>query len=608
MINYKKLLAFCLSIVLVFTTACCKPAPALEETIHDLRADNKDNSLDIIENDIKNNDTDENLSPTQSEDNEKNSNQRDRTRDKAKNSDSNANNDLTGDIPKKVEFTGENNDNAEPDNEENNSDSSTPDTDSSNDNQAKQNDDTQINDNNPNDIDNIDDSSKKRIVESNGLMIEIPENVERIAATGDVASIIYMLGGNNLLVGTSESFTNNYLANKYLCSADTNVQPETLWSYDGSNSIGDDEFQSLLELKPQVCFELSGENTFTSDQVAKLAENDIVYFVLPNLKTLDNLKKTVSIVGEVIGDKSSKDGKNALQTAKEYNSYVDSMISNLSGRVDKATYDLVDFNNDKTTNGTKKLESSSNDTTSGDFHGVYSLYINAWDDYATYCVYNNANTYLSGNGLAVAKSGYSYSPLSYYMSLAGVINTAAIYPDFGPTTNWYVNPLIPTTKSVNLSGNCTNPNGYYLTLTDNDISNNSGKRENGLGNKDKFYAIIAENNTIRNRIINSELWHSYGYVTSASNISGNFGILDSDGGIIESSIIDDYEIFVNPTGISSWSSGSPESILETMWLAWKFYGAYSEDDVRNEVYNFYNKFYNIDLDNSEIDMILNGAD
>ena len=68
----------------------------------------------------------------------------------------------------------------------------------------------------------------------------------------------------------------------------------------------------------------------------------------------------------------------------------------------------------------------------------------------------------------------------------------------------------------------------------------------------------------------------------------------------------EYEIVVNPRGLSSWSGGSAESILESVWAAWRFFGALSEDQVRGYISDFYSRFYGYSLNDAEIDRILEG--
>ena len=73
---------------------------------------------------------------------------------------------------------------------------------------------------------------------------------------------------------------------------------------------------SSLRLPSQVCFEFSGLETFSQEQVDTCTKRNS-YIVLPNLNTADNINLSVQIVGDVLGDKKGG-GTNAPALAQEY--------------------------------------------------------------------------------------------------------------------------------------------------------------------------------------------------------------------------------------------------------------------------------------------------
>jgi hypothetical protein len=83
--------------------------------------------------------------------------------------------------------------------------------------------------------------------------------------------------------------------------------------------------------------------------------------------------------------------------------------------------------------------------------------------------------------------------------------------------------------------------------------------------------------------------------------------LDEEGNLVRTQISGGYEIVVNPRGLSSWTSGSAESILESVWAAWRFFGAISETDMRGYISDFYAQFYGYTLSGAELDQILEGT-
>ncbi|MCD8376634.1 MAG: hypothetical protein LUD69_06795 [Oscillospiraceae bacterium] len=67
------------------------------------------------------------------------------------------------------------------------------------------------------------------------------------------------------------------------------------------------------------------------------------------------------------------------------------------------------------------------------------------------------------------------------------------------------------------------------------------------------------------------------------------------------------EICVNPTGLGDWVDGSPESILEAVWIAWRVQGCYeTQEDVEEIIQDFYETFYHYTLSESEMAAILAG--
>ncbi len=252
-------------------------------------------------------------------------------------------------------------------------------------------------------------------------------------------------------------------------------------------------------------------------------------------------------------------------------------------------HNQVDYNNDKYKNGVKFLSGTYDS-------GKYSLFVSEWDDHAHYKMYNENRITMEGSGVALARSGYSTSPLSYYMGLAGVVNTSAIYQDFNIECRWFVSPLAPTTRLLTYSG------GVGTAQATNELLTKVGGIQ--LGSAD-FPAIIVADHEIKEKIQTNQMWKNYGKITSKSGIISDYGFLDEDGNIIKTTIVGDYRIYVNPGGAASWTDGSMESILEPVWIAWKFHNAYTEDEVRETVRTFYKKFYRYELSEQQIDRILN---
>ncbi len=429
----------------------------------------------------------------------------------------------------------------------------------------------------------------RQIVDGRGRLVDVPENVDRVSAVGEAAVLVEMLGGQDRLAATSQSLSAGDIRSRVFPE-----QAQVLWSGDGGAELSESGFQALLAAGPEVCFEISGQNTFSESQIEALAAQGIAYVALPQMTTTDGLKQAVQVVGSVLGDKSSEGGTNAPELADEYIAFADGAVSEVSAKIQRFTYNGVDYDNNYYLNGEKKVSGSSGDSAA---NGKYTLFISDWDDSVYYRLASESYVTLEGNGSAVAYSGYSYSPLCYYMSLAGVVNSAATVYDSGALTRWYVNTLKPVTRVFTYSGGTGTPlaRNTNLTAVDGDM----------LGSE-RFPAIVVASSDIKSKIEASPLWRYYGETEAAGGHNTGIGFLDESGNIISSNVAGSYDIYVNPSGVSDWTAASAESVLEVYWIAEKFQGAYSQAEVKSRIKEFYSTFYRYDLSDAEAEAIYAG--
>lgn len=67
------------------------------------------------------------------------------------------------------------------------------------------------------------------------------------------------------------------------------------------------------------------------------------------------------------------------------------------------------------------------------------------------------------------------------------------------------------------------------------------------------------------------------------------------------SAIENERVYIMPDSFESWDSPVPSSILGTMWLTSVLHeDAYSMDEFQEDAYDFYEKFYNIEIDTDKI--------
>lgn len=435
-------------------------------------------------------------------------------------------------------------------------------------------------------------TSMRQVVNAYGVVVDIPQEVSRVTAVGEAAVLVQMLGGEGCLVGSNTDFLSYPLGiSVFGDEGISNIA--ALWQGGGSTPLTAGAFAELLTLKPQACLDLSGQTAFSAEQIAALKTQGIAYIVLPPLNTTDNLLLSVQLVGDILGDRSREGGQNAPALAADYAAWFRQTEQNVGGGAKRFAYKQIDFDNDERTNGTVYLK----DASIANHEGLYTLFVSGWDADAHYKLHTDSSVTLEGDGMAVVRSGYSQSPLSYFMSLGGVVNAGAVYPDYGVMRSWYVNPLTTNTKRLTVSG------GYGQT-TANTLTRVEAV---GLGEQ-TFPNLVVASGSIKSRLEADPLWQPYPRILSSSGLTTEHGFLDSAGNIVTTSIRGEYQVLVNPRGVGSWTDGSAESILEALWIADKFSGTVSQTQLENAVRNFYRAFYRHQLTEDQLASILNGPD
>lgn len=425
---------------------------------------------------------------------------------------------------------------------------------------------------------------KRRVTDTSGTEQDIPEDVFTVTAVGDAAPIVEMIGGSGRLIASSESFTSSESLGYVLCSDVKSGQVQTWWSGDGSETIDSEHFQILLDTKPDVCFEISGQMTFSSEQITQLAEHDIGYLTLPELTSVDGMKSAVTIVANAM-EVNSDSGMDAQRIAQNYVDWIDSTISEVSNK--RKDYDF------------------------------YSFYVTDWRDDISYDRFfqPDENGYVvdfpgiengHGNGVAIGWTQEKNVPFLDFMMYVGATDTMMDlnhqpksdlglveryifpyekrfgYPVYSNNSIYYFHfweyQALPDQYSFTdgFHAVCTYGSMYYNT--DEHIA---------LGDE-RFPCVIVSNDYVRSRIESSAQWKA--------------GFLDSPGAY---DIEGDYAVYVNPVGFDNWAEGSVDSPLEMYWLACRVCGTINENEMRSKVQKFYSDFYGRTLSDAQIDNIVN---
>lgn len=405
--------------------------------------------------------------------------------------------------------------------------------------------------------------SSKQIVDGSGRTVTVPENVDTVTAVGAAAQMVEMVGGTGRLAGADQAFLSSGLA-KAAFSDLSSIK--SWWDGNGDSGISSSNFSALLTAKPDVCFEISGKNTFSNAQVAQLESNGIAYVVLPAPTSQDTLKQAVTIVADVMGHNATT-GESASSIASAYASWADNAVKEVGNKT-----------------AGKELT---------------SLYVSGWDASAQYQLNNTKGVIdSSGSGLATAYSPTKTQLVSTYMSAANVVNEStrirSIHRD---AEEVYVAPMFHQFDAV-VSGSRA---AYY-----------SGAGEYGaaydlfaarmitdslyyqLGSS-QFPAVIAADADVKKSLENNWFWqyhpiNSTGYVT----VSGQS---------FYCGVVGQYKIYTNPQGMCDWAEGSVESPLEAYWVASKLSGVYSMTEVYQKTNDFYKSFFGVELSSTQLSQI-----
>ncbi|MCD7865334.1 MAG: ABC transporter substrate-binding protein [Clostridiales bacterium] len=585
MINRNKMNKTLLLIIVGCLCVCqtgCRKSPVLVQTVYEQDHDvDEDTETDSIDNDEGNENQDEDLAPKDEIDDS--DSKRDQTREDALNGDGNDQADQTysstyndyaddrGTASQATDTSSENASESSGSGDSNSSGSGEGDSsggEASDQSSSQNGSDSETGSGEDNEENNggdgsLDDDSqsgteteptaekeKKQIVDARGEYVEVPVDVDTVTAVGEAAVIVEMLGGSGRLLGSSGSFTGSGLVQSVFSSQGVS-DVQTWWDDDGSETITSADFEALVAAKPDVCFEISGDSTFSSEQIEALEEAGISYVVIHSFTSISNIEAAVTLIAEVLGDQSSDGGTNAPQIAEQYSSWADRVVNAVSGK------------------GSAKT----------------TLYVSAWDDTAYWEIKNNiSGVWGAGYGVAIAWKGAKTAPLNECMGYANLTNRGL--------DNYYIVPL-ENNYWLNYvtGGNGTFSYGTILTKT---------LAGTGLGDA-SFPAVVVSDSSVKTAIESDFHWDVYGRnVDAAGNTA--LGFSDGSGQTIGSSIVGDYGIYVNPTGVASWTAGI-EAPLEAAWLSYKFQngeGGISLDELRSMVSEFYSTFYNISVDTSSI--------
>lgn len=505
------------------------------------------------------------------------------------------------------------------------------------------------------------DVPKKVVTDGDGIEQVIPEDVYTVTAVGPAASMIEMLGGAGRLLGSSESFTENSLA-KTLFSDIGDIY--TWWEDTGENAISDEDFNELLQESPDVCFEISGQNTFTEEQVARLKELEIGYLVLPELSTTDDLKDAVTIVANALATNEST-GKNAKTIASNYKDWIDSISSELEDTKDKSTQYYTMYIKDYRTDISFSFEEAPYEVNDPSIipDSVSNTGVAVIDSPKKETIFSQC---LESGGIKMpgrfvistidSRDYYTDTYVERYVNYdANVDKDVLIHPFYGlygnvsysGNTGAYIYPEKWSGYSgIFKVGESHRPNQANV-FWHSDYT--------ALGQPNAPVLLVA-NQDIKEAIENDFYWQFHGVVPVSIawlieetwrslaaaypdkpwlydtdyvreiKTAGGWSLPTSYGGglftsdflaadlpgseyttedkYIKSGIWDEYSVCVCPAGLDNWAEGGLETPLGAYWAANQISGGISDSLLLNRVRSFYKTFFGVTLSDAQIKEII----
>jgi len=150
------------------------------------------------------------------------------------------------------------------------------------------------------------DSDIKTVLDMDGVEIEIPDHVTKVAVGGALNQMMLILGQPDKIAATAEAVQKSFFAAVYPEIKDIAA------GYTGSGK-GELNLETILEVDPDVLF------GSVSDDIKEVFDEAGIITVGISMANPEEIKETLTIIAKVIGD-------GAEEKAKEFCDYYDSNI------------------------------------------------------------------------------------------------------------------------------------------------------------------------------------------------------------------------------------------------------------------------------------------
>lgn len=408
---------------------------------------------------------------------------------------------------------------------------------------------------------------------NDGTYANLPEGTKSIAATGQYALIVQMLGGKGALAAADAS----WLSEIQQTAAFPNEGLESVatgWSGDGTSS-GSVDIDAIIASGADTVLTPDTEYSLTQSEAETLKNAGINVVVMPVINVVnaydDDIVLAVRVVGELLKDAGTSIQYDAQAMASEYVSQHDTALNNcLAANGGYTTWMRNGYNRSYIYQGSDGLAGESTSNLSSTRYVM--AYINGWTTTGASSSYTQTRAYwdvtvypatASQHTVTIdASSGFgtmlssplagngAFAVMEYYLQHAGVMERTH-------------------SSSISSSGTDEETDGatsvFYLWF-----------QLSGYGS-DIPFTTIGDSNYPAIVTRTSELAELV--VASANKVNGFYNYGQS------------YEVWVLPSGIAgSWADGTVESFLVAPW-AFCMYQEGSLDTCDDYVNDFYKTFY-----------------
>ncbi len=442
---------------------------------------------------------------------------------------------------------------------------------------------------------------------SDGSYANLPY-ASSIAAAGEYATIVQMLGGKNALAAAdSEWLSRMRSKGAFSTNGDELANVQVAWSGNGRAS-GSADVSAIVASGAKVV--LTCDETYggiTQDQANALMEKGISVVVMPAVGTAfagdDEIVQSVQIVGEILSKAGSSIQYNAKDAANKYKSFRTETINNVVSANGGYTYKTVHGGvagilDQKLYTGRVTWE------TNGPSNVSQNLFVTAYVDSWAECESGWSNGIyidgtkgigLSANARWVNPRGY-FAVYSYYLQCAGVAETAGDAYPFA-TDSLLTGPLELSQQAGYFC--ISTASGLHVeTLYMQFAESNYQSSYAILGESDMFPAILARNSDIAIRIKNSaetpQVISSLGDYEQVTPYNYAECLLCPYEGSSDR-FLKPYQIWVVPSGIAgSWTDGTVESFLMAPWAYCMYQRGQQLNECSAYVSSFYSTFFRCD--------------